>query len=132
MGIFKNDFPVAPGSREANDNLRAWLRQSGDHGSTPRPVLHYAYPRHESAAQARTEIAAEMRRRGFEVGDATMRDGLVFRHDTSLASDRFDTLTSEIAELLAGYGWEYDAWECCPQMDISLVYWRRLDAAALR
>lgn len=122
---------LAPGSREANDNLRAWLREFGDHGGAPRRVLHYAYPRNAAAAPARDALAAELRRRGFAVGDAALRHGLVFQHDAIVASQRFDALTTAIAMLLAAADWDYDAWECGPQADSALAYWRKLEQLAL-
>jgi hypothetical protein len=123
---------VRPGSRLANHNLRGWLARQGDHGSAPRMVLHYAYPRPDAERRARSAVTLELRLRGFTVDDTSLRNGLVFAHETEIASERFDALTAELAELLDGYGWDYDAWESEPQPDPALAYRRTLTGIELR
>lgn len=130
-GAFEEAAEIAPGSRKANDNLRGWLRRQGDYGSSPRTVLHYAYPAGDEAGGVKSLIARELRARGFHVSDAALRNGLVFEHEAIVASERFDAETAAIADLLAAFGWDYDAWECEPQMDTALVYWRTLRAMPL-
>lgn len=114
MKLLDGGTAVAPGSREANDRLRNWLRREGDHGVAPRTVLHYAYPLGHADPRSRETIVRELQKRGFDVGDASLRGGCVFRHQAIVASDGFDETTAEIARLLASFDWEYDAWECSP------------------
>jgi hypothetical protein len=132
MGNFDRKAVFAPGSREANDNLRRWLCGRESFDSAPRTVLHYAYPCHDADRRTRSDVAGELRSRGFAVGDASLRDGLVFWHEATVFSGGFDEITAELAALLASFGWEYDAWECAPRADPALVYWRVLEGLPLR
>lgn len=110
--IYEDVAPVLPGSQEANDNLRGWMARQGDQGNTPRTVLHYAYPRDDAAVLAQSDIVRELHRRGLTTRPTSLRHGLVIQHDAIVVSDRFDMLTEDLVDLLAGHGWEYDAWEC--------------------
>ena len=132
MSTFRHTSPVAMGSRDSNDRLRAALHRLGDSGRRPRHVLHYAYPAPGADPRVREAIVAELGRRGFRVAASSLRGGVVFRHDASVACPGFDTMTAEIAGRLAALGWEYDGWECLPPVDVALIYWRCLDTATAR
>jgi hypothetical protein len=123
---------VQPGSRLANHNLPAWLAIQYDHGSAPRMVLHYAYLRPGANRRMRSAVTLELRLRGLAVDDTSLCNGLVFAHQNEIAMERFDALTVELAELLDGCSWDYDAWESEPQPDTALDYWRTLTGIELR
>lgn len=132
MGRLDGAASKLPGSREANENLRHWIHLHDDEAAEQRTVLHYAYPQQGAGPQARALLARELQKRGFAVSDAALRNGFVFQHEAIVASDQFDAITRELAELLQSYDWDYDAWECGPEIDPALTYWRKLENLPLQ
>ena len=93
-----------------NEQVRESMAQAGDDGSAVREVVHFTYPLDRSGGETRDVVMAELMAAGFAV--ARIGDGgIAFRHQTELASARFDRLTETLLVDLGALGWGYDGWE---------------------
>ena len=95
--------------RQRNDDVRRLNLASGDNGSTPRSVDHFAYPKHPQADFG--ALSKRMEALGF--GSRTTDDGsgLIFSRTTPIAGEKFDRLTATINVMMEDFGWQYDGWE---------------------
>lgn len=102
----------AMGTAAANEEVRSRLAALGDNGSSPRHVLHYAYPREGTGLLQRPAMIDELIKQGLQVSDAASDNGLVMEHHRPVAPDDFDAFTSELSAYFDERGWDYDGWEC--------------------
>jgi hypothetical protein len=110
--MFRRSAKPAMGSPASNDAVRATLKSYGDDGTRARHVLHYAYPPGGDDLLDRPAMIQHLKRRGFEVKDAAVGEGLVLEHHRPVAADDFDAVTVELSAWFTERGWDYDGWEC--------------------
>ncbi len=79
-------------------------------------VLHYLYVSDRGAA---SEIAAQLRQRGFRTEERMGGDGVAWlvlaRHEIALSAKHMASLRQSMEKLVAPWGGEYDGWEADAQ-----------------
>ncbi len=113
FGMFKKKSQqMQMGSREANDVVRAKLRELGDEGTHARHVIHFAYPLGAATVEDVKAIKAHLSKLGFRVKNAVNEAGLSFENHQAVYGDDFDHMTFKLGEFFDQFDWEYDGWEC--------------------
>lgn len=96
-----------------NAKVRAALAEHGDEGQAVRHVIHFAYPVEGGDAAAKQAARATILGLGsFDFTETEGSPGVVFDHQSEVASADFDALTDALETALARDGWKYDGWEC--------------------
>ncbi len=104
-------MPTVP-TRPSNAEIRAELEQQGDHGTTPRPVTHYAYVENEAGDGGSAEaLATDLLELGFQIRRCTATT-LIFDAVHAVGLPDFDLITARLEACCAAHGWDYDGWEC--------------------
>lgn len=101
----------SPTQSELNLEVLEQLKAHGDLGRVSRPVTHYAYP-FEDGAASYGAIQKWLASNDFETRPAEIGGGIVFEHETAVATDAFNILTQSVSDYMQTANWEYDGWEC--------------------
>ena len=99
------------GSAAANDLVRARMKMRGDDGTEPRRVIHSAKPDQTRNFASQFEVFDFLSTFDLVLSETGFQNGIIFEHDTDVASESFDTFTSRMYDELDAMGWIYEGWE---------------------
>lgn len=103
--------PMIMGSAAANALVRQSMLESGDDGRALRPVRHLAYPKTQTSA-SQFEVFEFLQQFDLVLSETGFQNGIMFEHESEIASAAFDAFTSRMFDELHAMGWRYDGWEC--------------------